>query len=241
MIKIIIVENYEEMSDKAFEVMSEVLQNPKAVIGLATGSSPVGLYQRMVQDYKNNGISYQEVTTFNLDEYLGLPRDHKESYYTFMHQNLFNEIDLKEENIHIPNGSVADIEQEAKDYEAQLQEYDIDIQLTGIGANGHIGFNEPGTPFDSVTHIVDLDEKTRLDNARFFNDDINEVPTQAITMGIASIKRAKKVLLLASGANKADAIYGMIKGESTPDLPASALQDHDDVIVIADKAAASKL
>ena len=241
MIKVIVVENYEEMSDEAFKVIKETLISPKAVLGLATGSSPIGLYQRMIKDHKENGTSYQEVTTFNLDEYLGLPREHKESYYTFMHENLFDEIDIKEENIHIPNGSVTDIEKEAKEYEARMLAYDIDVQVTGIGTNGHIGFNEPGTPFDSVTHVVDLQEKTRLDNARFFENDMNQVPSQAITMGIASIKRAKKVMLLAAGENKADAIYGMIKGEKTIELPASALQDHDDVIVIVDKAAASKL
>jgi len=241
MIKIIVVENYEEISDKAFEIVRETLENPKAVLGLATGSSPVGLYQRMIQDHKENRTSYKEITTFNLDEYLGLARNHKESYYTFMHDVLFDHIDISEDKIHIPNGSATDVEQEAKDYEAILQEYQVDLQVLGIGANGHIGFNEPGVSFDSVTHIVDLEEKTRMDNARYFDNDINQVPTQAITMGIASVMRAKKIVLIAAGENKADAIYGMIKGKRTIDLPASVLQDHMDVTVIVDKAAASKL
>ena len=241
MIKIIVVENYEEISDKAFEIVKETLENPKAVLGLATGSSPVGLYQRMIQDHKENRTSYKEITTFNLDEYLGLARNHKESYYTFMHDVLFDHIDISEDKIHIPNGSATDVEQEAKDYEAILQEYQVDLQVLGIGANGHIGFNEPGVSFDSVTHIVDLEEKTRMDNARYFDNDINQVPTQAITMGIASVMRAKKIVLIAAGENKADAIYGMIKGKRTIDLPASVLQDHMDVTVIVDKAAASKL
>lgn len=241
MIQVIVVDNYDEVSDKAFEILEEVVSNPHAVLGLATGSSPLGLYERMIKDHQDNNTSYKDIVTFNLDEYLGLPRNHKESYYTFMHENLFNNLDIREENIHIPDGSVDDAQEEARDYETAMQKYQIDLQVLGIGANGHIGFNEPGTAFDTVTHIVNLTEQTREDNARFFNDDIDQVPTQAITMGIATLKRAKKIVLVAAGENKADAIYGMIKGEMTTDLPASALQDHGNVVVILDKAAASKL
>lgn len=241
MFKIIICDNYEEISRKAFAVIRDlVVENPKAVLGLATGSSPVGMYKLMIEDHHKNGTSYKDVITFNLDEYLGIPKDHSQSYYTFMHENLFKGLDIKEENIHIPSGE-GDLDQQAAKYEELLDKHMIDVQVLGIGSNGHIGFNEPGTPFDSPTHIVDLKENTRLDNARFFAS-LDEVPKQAITMGSGTIMRkAKKILMLASGEAKQDAIYAMIKGDITEDLPASILQKHDDVIVIIDKAAAAKL
>lgn len=241
MFKIVICDNYEEISRKAFAVIRDlVVENPNAVLGLATGSSPVGMYKLMIEDHRKNGTSYKDVVTFNLDEYLGIPKDHSQSYYTFMHENLFKGLDIKEDNIHIPSGE-GDLDQQASKYEELLDKYMIDVQVLGIGSNGHIGFNEPGTPFDSPTHIVDLKEKTRLDNARFFAS-LGEVPKQAITMGSGTIMRkAKKILMLASGEAKQDAIYAMIKGEITEDLPASILQKHDDVIVIIDKAAAAKL
>ncbi len=241
MFKIIICDNYEEISRKAFAVIRDlVVENPKAVLGLATGSSPVGMYKLMIEDHHKNGTSYKDVITFNLDEYLGIPKDHSQSYYTFMHENLFKDLDIKEENIHIPSGE-GDLDQQAAKYEELLDKHMIDVQVLGIGSNGHIGFNEPGTPFDSPTHIVDLKENTRLDNARFFSS-LDEVPKQAITMGSGTIMRkAKKILMLASGEAKQDAIYAMIKGDITEDLPASILQKHDDVIVIIDKAAAAKL
>ena len=241
MFKIIICDNYEEISRKAFAVIRDlVVENPKAILGLATGSSPVGMYKLMIEDHHKNGTSYKDVITFNLDEYLGIPKDHSQSYYTFMHENLFKGLDIKEENIHIPSGE-GDLDQQAAKYEELLDKHMIDVQVLGIGSNGHIGFNEPGTPFDSPTHIVDLKENTRLDNARFFAS-LDEVPKQAITMGSGTIMRkAKKILMLASGEAKQDAIYAMIKGDITEDLPASILQKHDDVIVIIDKAAAAKL
>lgn len=242
MIKVIVVDNYEEVSKKAFEVMKEVLDSKaNPVLGLATGSSPIGLYQNMIADCKATNRSYKEVITFNLDEYIGLPRDHQESYYTFMNKNLFSELDVAKENIHIPDGSATDPVAEAKRYEEELAQYTLDIQVLGIGSNGHIGFNEPGTKFDSVTHVVSLQEKTIKDNARFFDGDMNQVPKQAISMGIGSIIRAKKILVVATGENKADAVYGMVKGPVTTDCPASVLQNHSDVIVIVDQAAASKL
>ena len=155
-----------------------------------------------------------------------------------MHENLFNHIDIKEENVNVPYGD----DQAACDaYEKAMDGYKVDIQVLGIGANGHIGFNEPGTSFDSLTHIVDLQEKTISDNARFFNNDMNLVPKKAITMGIATIMKAKKILLIATGANKADAVYGLVKGEVTEKLPASILQRHPDVVVVVDEAAASKI
>ena len=222
--------------------MKEVLdskENP--VLGLATGSSPVGLYKEMIKDHKETGRSYKDIITFNLDEYVGIPRDHEQSYYTFMHENLFNFIDCPEENIHVPEGNREDEEQACVDYENALKQHVVDIQVLGIGSDGHIAFNEPGTPFDSETHLMKLTEQTRSDNARFFDGDINQVPTESITQGLGSIMRAKKILLIATGANKVDAVYGMLKGEKTTDCPASILQDHADVTVVLDQAAASKL
>ncbi len=241
MFKIIICENYEEISRKAFTIIRDlVTEKPNAVLGLATGSSPVGMYKLMVEDHHKNGTSYKDVVTFNLDEYIGIPKNHSQSYYTFMHENLFKGLDIKEENIHIPS-SDGDIDKQAALYEAQMEPFMFDIQVLGIGRNGHIGFNEPGTAFTSKTHIVELDDKTREDNARFF-DSLDEVPKHAITMGSGTImQKAKKVLMIASGESKQDAIYGMIKGPQTEDLPASILQQHNDVVVIIDKAAAAKL
>lgn len=241
MVKVIICDNYEEVSLEAFKVLKEVVsKNSRPVLGLATGSSPIGLYKKIIEDY-NNGYSYSKCITFNLDEYIGIDKNHEQSYYTFMHENLFNHINIKEENINIPDGESEDIEKSCKEYEKKLKNYKIDIQVLGIGSNGHIGFNEPGTSFDSVTHVVDLKEQTRKDNARFFEDDINKVPTKAITMGIYSILKAKKQLVIATGANKADAVYDMLHGDITNKCPASILQTHEDVVVILDKAAASKL
>lgn len=238
--KIIKVKTYEEGSRKAFEIVKEVLVSKKdVVLGLATGSSPIGLYKEMIQDHKENNQSYQDVTTVNLDEYMGLPKEHQESYYTFMHRNLFDHIDIKEENIHLPS-SIGDMDENVKKYEEVLAKYKPDVQILGVGANGHIGFNEPGTPFDSRTHTVTLAQKTREDNARFFND-ISEVPTHAITMGVQNILEAKKIVLVAFGDNKKDAVYGLVNGEITEDLPASILQKHDDVTIIVDEEAASRL
>lgn len=238
--KIIKVKNYDEGSLKAFEIIKSVLDvKPNAVLGLATGSSPIGIYQAMIKDYNATKRSYENVVTVNLDEYMGLPKDHYESYYSFMHRNLFNHINIKEENIHLPS-SVGNMEENVAQYETVLATYKPDVQLLGVGGNGHIGFNEPGTPFNSRTHTVTLAEKTRLDNARFFND-LSEVPTHAITMGIENILEAKKIVLVAFGENKADAIYGLVNGPVTESLPASILQKHGDVTIIVDEAAASKL
>lgn len=237
--KIIVTNNYDEASLEAFKVMKEVVANkPNAVLGLATGSTPLGLYKNMIEDHKTNGTSYKDVTTFNLDEYVGLDRNHKESYYTFMHTNLFSGLDILEENVHLPYGNT---KEDCDAYEKAMEDFQVDVQLLGIGGNGHIGFNEPGTPFEETTHIVELQERTRTDNARFFDNDINQVPTHAITMGIATIMKSSKVLLIATGENKADAVKAMIEGAPSVDCPASALQNHKDVVVILDTAAASKL
>ncbi|MEG0527395.1 glucosamine-6-phosphate deaminase [Amedibacillus sp. YH-ame10] len=237
--KVIKVKNYEEVSKEAFNVMKEVVTNKKdAVLGLATGSSPIGLYENMIKDHKENGTSYAACQSFNLDEYVGIDRNHEQSYWTFMHENLFHGINLPEDKIHVPFGST---KEDCEAYEKAMENVSVDVQVLGIGGNGHIGFNEPGTPFSEETHIVELTEKTRQDNARFFEDDMNKVPTHAITMGIATIMKANKILLVASGANKADAVAAMVNGAVDEACPASVLQNHKDVVVIVDEAAAAKL
>ena len=235
--KILVTKNKEEASQKAFKLLQTDIINGAQVLGLATGSSPLGLYQKMT----NSSVDYSNLISINLDEYVGISRDHEQSYYTFMHENLFNYIDCPEENIHVPEGNTDDHEKACVDYENALKQHVVDIQVLGIGSDGHIAFNEPGCPFDSETHLMELTEQTRSDNARFFDGDINQVPTLSITQGLGSIMRAKKILLIATGANKADAVWGMLKGEKTTDCPASILQDHADVTVILDRAAASRI
>ena len=222
--KIIIVKDYEKVSDKAFEIMKEVVSgNPEAVLGLATGTTPLGLYARMIADHEENGTSYARVKAANLDEYAGVGKDNPNSYAYFMRKNLFDKIDIKLENTHIENGMALNADAECKRYAELLANMPRDIQVLGIGSNGHIAFNEPGTPFDSVTHTVELAESTVRDNARLF-DRIEDVPRKAFTMGLSEIMQAKKILILATGANKADAVYGMIRGEVTEQLPASILR-----------------
>ncbi|MEO2078223.1 MAG: glucosamine-6-phosphate deaminase [Bacillus sp. (in: firmicutes)] len=236
--KIIHVKNYEEMSQKAAEYLIEkIRRNPAITLGLATGGTPVGLYDELVKDHQTNHTSYQDVTTFNLDEYLGLSGEDPNSYRYFMNQQLFDRIDIPKANTHVPLGDTKDPQQQCRDYETLLKNHEgIDLQILGIGSNGHIGFNEPGTSFQSETHIVDLAPTTRAANARFFNS-LNEVPTQAITMGIASIMRSKEILLLISGEKKQDALAKLLQGEVSEDFPASTLRNHPHVTIIADEAA----
>lgn len=242
MFHLVICRNYDEVSSEAFKVMKGVLDQKKdAVLGLATGSSPVGLYKKMIADHKASGRSYRDVSTWNLDEYVGLGKEDEQSYYTFMHENLFDAIDIKEENTHIENGLAADPDAEAKRYEAELKKVTVDLQVLGIGSDGHIAFNEPGTPFDAETHVTDLTEQTISDNARFFDGDKSKVPTRALTQGLATVMRARKIVLIATGPNKADAVYDMLKGPLTTDCPASILQKHNDVTVIVDEAAGARL
>lgn len=239
--KVIVVKTYDEMSREAFSVMKEVVTaNPRAVLGLATGSTPIGLYQNMIADHEKNGTSYRGIRTVNLDEYAGLDVTSDQSYIYFMRHNLFDHIDVKPENTHIENGKAADRQAECDRYNALLEELPRDIQVLGIGSNGHIAFNEPGTPFGSVTHIVDLTESTIKDNSRMFAS-IDEVPRQAFTMGLKNIMNAKKILILANGSNKAKAVYGLVRGEVTEKVPASILQLHPDCTLICDEAAASLL
>ena len=239
--KVIIAKDYEEMSKKAFEVMREVVKgNPRAVLGLATGSTPIGLYKNMIEDHKRNGTSYREIRTVNLDEYAGLDYSSDQSYVYFMRSNLFDYIDIDLKNTNIENGKAADRQAECDRYNRLREGMQQDIQVLGIGSNGHIAFNEPGTPFGSVTHIVDLAESTIKDNSRMFKS-IDEVPRQAFTMGLKNIMNAKKILILANGANKAKAVYGLVKGEVTEAVPASVLQLHPDCTLVCDEAAAALL
>lgn len=238
---IIHVKDYQEMSQKACEmVISVVRTKDNPVLGLATGSTPEGLYKCLIEQYKSNQVSYKNVTTFNLDEYVGLAGNDPNSYRFFMDNKFFNHVDIPKENTHVPNGVATDLEREVLDYEKSIQEHGgIDIQILGIGLNGHIGFNEPGTPFTSRTHIVELDETTRNANARFFSS-IDEVPTQAITAGIETIMESKKVVLLVSGEAKAETVTKLLNGEITENFPGSILHKHPDVTIIADEAALSR-
>ena len=239
--KVIITKDKEEAAQKAFEIMSSVLrEKPDAVLGLATGSTPLGLYEKMAADHAANGTSYRLVRAVNLDEYAGLSPENDQSYRYFMRKNLFEKIDIDLDNTYIENGLAEDEAAECARYNALLRTLPRDVQLLGIGANGHIAFNEPGTPFDMETHVVSLTENTIEMNARFFKD-ISEVPRRAFTMGPKNIMEAKKILLIALGENKADAVYGMVKGPVTESLPASVLQRHPDCTVIADEAAAKRL
>ncbi len=239
--KVIVVKDYQAMSDLGAEIIANTIKaNPSCTLGLATGSSPIGTYQNLVKAYENKEISFKDVKTYNLDEYCGISRSHPQSYYYFMHDNLFNHVDVREENVHIPAVSNDSLDEDCKKYNDMLHEASIDLQLLGIGGNGHIGFNEPGTPFTQETFIVELTEKTRQDNKRFFQS-IDEVPTHAITMGIQNIMQAKKILMLISGTSKADAVVKLLSGEITPDFPASILNNHPDVTVIIDQDAYSKM
>lgn len=239
--KVITVNDYNEMSAKAFEIIKQtVMDNPEAVLGLATGTTPLGLYSLMAEDCKNNGTSYKRVTAVNLDEYIGLDANDEQSYVYFMRKNLFEKINIDLKNTYIENGKAADAEKECRRYDGLLNEHRQDIQLLGLGSNGHIAFNEPGTPFDLGTHVVKLSESTIKDNSRLF-ERVEDVPTSAFTMGPENIMNAKKILVLASGINKAKAVYGMVNGEITTELPASILQNHPDCTLIADKEAASLL
>lgn len=240
--RIIVCENYELLSKKAAQIVgSQMILEPKSILGLATGSTPVGMYKNLIKMYEEGLIDFSKIKTFNLDEYYKLPIDNNQSYHYFMDESLFNHININRENIHIPNGMSDDIDTECVLYDQMIDDNGgIDIQVLGIGNNAHIGFNEPTINFNKGTHVVTLDESTRKANARFFNS-LDEVPTKAITMGTGSIFKSKKIMLLASGKNKAEAIYNTVHGKVTPEVPSSILQFHKDVILILDKEAASLL
>lgn len=240
--RILVCKNYDEMSKKAAQmILSQVTLKPNSVLGLATGSTPIGMYKELVKMYNEKLIDFSEVSTFNLDEYYNLPKTSDQSYDYFMRVNLFNHINVKNENIHIPNGMASNVELECETYDKQIKESGgVDIQVLGIGHNAHIGFNEPTINFERGTHLVDLKESTIEANARFF-EKIEDVPKKAITMGTGSIFKARKIMLLACGDSKADAIYNTVYGKVIPEVPASILQFHNDIVLILDEAAASQL
>lgn len=234
--KLIRVENYEEMSSRAAQLVEQqILDNNHAVLGLATGSTPLGLYEKLIEGVKERGISYRHVQTVNLDEYRGLSGDHPNSYRHFMNEKLFKYIDIAPESTHIPNGKALPVEAECRRYEALIDEIGPPhLQILGMGTNGHIGFNEPGTPETSLTHCVQLEASTRNSNARFFSDR-DEVPTHAITMGIQSILKSERILLLASGKKKAQAVKRFLDGRVSKNFPASFLWKHNHVTLIVDR------
>jgi len=239
--KIFVAKDYAEVSSLAYALIKNtVLEDSRAVLGLATGSTPLGLYELMAEDCARGAISYKNVRTANLDEYVGLTPSHPQSYRNFMQTNLFDRIDLLQENAFLPDGMAQDLAAECRRYDTLLEKMPRDIQLLGIGNNGHIAFNEPGTPFDCGTHIVSLDTSTIEANARFFASE-KEVPRRAITMGIKGIMSAKKVLLVATGTKKAQALAQALQGNVEESCPASVLQRHPDVIVVIDKDASVKL
>lgn len=239
--KLIITKDYEGLSSQAAQkIIDAVKNNPNAVLGLATGTTPLGLYERMIADHKKNRTSYANVRAVNLDEYVGLDAGHNQSYAYFMRKNLFEHIDIDLKNTYIENGMAQCEKAECERYDALLESLPRDFQLLGLGSNGHIAFNEPGTSFESKTHVVELTYSTVRDNARLFNS-IDEVPRKAFTMGLKSIMQAKKILVLASGDNKADAVKRLMGGNVTEELPASVLLQHPNCALIVDKAAASKL
>ena len=242
MIQIYQEADYAAMSRRAAHIIAaEIYFNPECVLGLATGSTPIGTYQNLVEWNKAGDLSFQDVQTVNLDEYKGLSGEHDQSYRYFMNTNLFDHIDIDKDNTHVPNGLAEDAEAECAAYDELVEALGYaDLQLLGLGNNGHIGFNEPDTHFTKETHVVDLTQSTIDANARFFAS-ADDVPRQALTMGVGCIMAARRVLLIASGEAKADALYKAFCGPITPECPASILQLHPDVVVVGDKAALSKL
>lgn len=236
----LIILNKSEADKKVSQEIINLINDKKnCVLGLATGSTPEGVYSLLVEAYKQGKVSFKNVTTFNLDEYVGLADSHPQSYRYFMNNHLFLHVDINLDKTHVP-GNKGD-ENDLSVYDENIKKHGgIDLQLLGIGSNGHIAFNEPGTPFDSKTHIVTLKESTIKDNSRFFNS-IDEVPTSSITMGLDSIMNAKKIILMAFGKNKAEAICKMFTKDANVDLPASILQKHDNVTIYCDEEAASLL
>ncbi|MBO3832079.1 MAG: glucosamine-6-phosphate deaminase [Candidatus Brockarchaeota archaeon] len=240
--RVIITENYEEMSRRAAKIIAEqIRRKPNSVLGLATGSTPLGTYKELIRMHREEGLDFSKVVTFNLDEYYGLAPTHPQSYHYFMFENLFNHININPRNVHIPDGLAKDIKAFCENYEEEIRRAGgIDLQLLGIGRDGHIAFNEPGASLMGRTTLVALAEETIKDNARFFKSEA-EVPRLAITMGCGTIMEARKIILLANGEGKADAIAATVEGPITSQITASILQMHPNAIIIVDEAAASKL
>lgn len=240
--KIIKAKNYEEMSRKAANIFSaQIVLKPDCVLGLATGSTPIGLYKCLVERYQKGDLDFSKVRTVNLDEYKGLPRENNQSYYYFMHDNLFNHVNIKPENVHLPDGTLEDTEKACAEYDELIRSMNgVDIQLLGLGHNGHIGFNEPDSVFAKGTHCVALQESTIQANKRFFAS-IDDVPRYAYTMGIQTIMNAKKIVVVANGTGKAEIVKKAFFGPVTPEVPASILQMHPDVTVVVDEEAGALL
>lgn len=238
--KIYVGNDYKDMSRKAANIISaQVIVKPNSVLGLATGSTPIGTYEQLVDWYRKGDLDFSEVTSVNLDEYKGLNRENDQSYYYFMHKHLFDQVNINVENTNLPDGMACNIEAECKRYQKLIDDLGgIDLQLLGIGHNGHVGFNEPGESLEKDVHCVTLTEKTIEANKRFFAS-VDDVPKEALTMGMKSIMHAKKILVVASGVDKAQAVKDAFFGKITSKVPASILQLHPDVTLVADKAALS--
>ena len=243
--RVIIVKDYDRMSKLAAKfIADELRRKPALVLGLATGSTPIGMYQELIRMHKEEGLDFSKVITFNLDDYIGLPKDHPESYHSFMWKHFFQHVNIPESQIHIPDGTLPmeDIPAYCEWYEKRIKEVGgIDIQVLGIGRDGHIGFNEPGSSLGSRTRIKTLARETREDNARFFDGNIDAVPKYAITMGVGTIMEARMLLLLASGPNKAEAVKKTVEGPITAMCPASIMQLHPKAVAIIDQEAAKYL
>lgn len=239
---IFIKEDYEAMSKQAANMVAGQMNlKPGSVIGLATGSTPEGMYRELVKLYEADSVDFSDVTTFNLDEYYQLSPENDQSYIYYMNKNLFSQVNIKPEKVHVPNGISNDVDEVCAEYDRLIEgNGNMDLQILGIGNNGHIGFNEPDVKFEAGTHLVQLDDETIEANARFF-DSVDDVPREAISMGIRNIMHAKKVVLIANGKNKAAMLKEMLFGPVTPNLPASVLQLHNDVTIILEKEAAVDL
>ena len=232
--KVVFLPKDEIEKEMANIFIDEIKKNPRCVLGFATGSSPLGIYKNIIDAYKKGEISFKEVTTFNLDEYIGLDENNEQSYRYFMNHNLFNHIDINMANTHVPSGFTKD-DAEAIKYDKLIESKGgIDIQLLGLGSDGHIAFNEPGTSFDSMTHIVELTEQTIKDNSRFF-ERIEDVPTKACTMGLKSIMNAKKIVLIATGKSKREVVHKLLDGGISEDIPVSILKKHNDATIYVDE------
>ncbi|WP_054028586.1 glucosamine-6-phosphate deaminase [Bacillus sp. FJAT-28004] len=239
--EMIIFDTQQELDAYAAELFVGIVnEKPDAVLGLATGSTPIGIYDKIVELYNQKKVSFKDVTTFNLDEYVGVKPDNDQSYAYYMNQHLFSHIDIPANQIHLPNGMASDVERESNSYDAMLEASPVDVQLLGLGHNGHIGFNEPDVNLSGGTHVVKLKEETREANARFF-DSMDEVPEYAITMGVGSILKANTIVLAVRGADKAEIVKEALTGPITTNVPASLLQTHPRVIVLLDREAGRML
>ena len=240
--RIIKAKDYKDMSRKAANIISgQIIMKPNCVLGLATGSTPIGTYEELVERYRNGALDFSEVTSVNLDEYKGLPRENDQSYYYFMNDHLFRHVNINKDRTYLPNGMEPDSDKACAEYNRIIASVGgIDLQLLGLGHNGHIGFNEPADSFELETHCVDLTDSTIQANQRFFAS-YDDVPKQAYTMGIKTIMQAKKVLVVVSGEDKAEIVKKAFFGQVTPRVPASILQIHKDVTIVADEAALSKI